>query len=68
MKYDTSGINSKTNDTKNILLNSFLTDSGNSIVQKPLKNETICTSDYYNLFPIKTDEDLCSAINDKNVL
>lgn len=57
MKYDISGINSKTNATY-ILLNSFLTDSGNSIVQKQLNNETIRNSDYYNLFPIQTEEDL----------
>lgn len=70
MKYDISGINSKTNATR-ILLNSFVTSSGNSIIQGQLNNNQIGqTSDYYNLFPIQTEEDLQIAenrITDKNI-
>ncbi|CAI6376201.1 unnamed protein product [Macrosiphum euphorbiae] len=54
MKYDISGINSKTNAT-HILLNSYVTSSGNSIIQGQLNNNQISkTSDYYNLLPIQT--------------
>jgi len=70
MKYDISGINSKTNAT-HILLNSFVTNSGNSIIQGQLNNNQIVqTSDYYNLFPIQTEEDLQIAenrITDNNI-
>ncbi|XP_029348577.1 uncharacterized protein LOC115033016 [Acyrthosiphon pisum] len=70
MKYDISGINSKTNAT-HILLNSFVTNSGNSSIQEQLNNNQIGqTSEYYNLFPIQTEEDLQTAesrILDKNI-
>eukprot|EP00102_Acyrthosiphon_pisum_P011032 XP_008179596.2 PREDICTED: uncharacterized protein LOC100573651 isoform X1 [Acyrthosiphon pisum] len=70
MKYDISGINSKTNAT-HILLNSFVTHFGNSSIQEQLNNNQIGqTSDYCNLFPIQTEEDLQAAesrILDKNV-
>lgn len=70
MKYDISGINSKTNAT-HFLLNSFVTNSGNSLIQGQLNNNQIGqTSDYYDLFPIKTEEDLMIAENrilDKNL-
>jgi len=70
MKYDISGINSKTNAT-HILLNSFVTNSGNSCIQEQLNNNQIGqTSDYCNLFPIQTEEDLQAAesrILDKNI-
>ncbi|CAI6374240.1 unnamed protein product [Macrosiphum euphorbiae] len=63
MKYDISGINSKTNAT-HILLNSYVTSSGNSIIQGQLNDNQISqTSDYYNLFPIQTEEDLQIAEN-----
>lgn len=70
MKYELSGINSTTNAT-HILLNSFLSDSGNSIVQNLLNNKIEQTSDYYNLFPIQTEEDLHTVedrlLNDKHL-
>ncbi|XP_029342771.1 uncharacterized protein LOC107883134 [Acyrthosiphon pisum] len=70
MKYDISGINSKTNAT-HILLNSFVTNFENSSIQEQLNNNQIGqTSDYCNLFPIQTEEDLQAAesrILDKNI-
>lgn len=69
MKYDISGINSKTNAT-HILLNSFLTNSAGSVIRGQLNNQIVQTSDYYDSFPIKTEEDLQTAedkILDKNV-